>query len=153
MGILCEKYGGKVVILYALGLCVVITAISPVVAQFAFWISVVMRFAIGFVSGGIYPALHKLMSKWAPPEEKGKFTSALVGGAIGTVTTWALAGWLIETIGWDFGFYVPAILVAAFTIVWYLVVFDMPRQHPRIGTDEKEFIERTLVGITPTKVG
>lgn len=92
------------------------------------------------------------MSKWAPPEEKGKFTSALVGGAIGTVTTWALAGWLIETIGWDFGFYVPAILVAAFTILWYFVIFDAPRQHPTIRTEEKEFIEMTLTGITPTKV-
>lgn len=92
------------------------------------------------------------MSKWAPPDEKGKFTAALVGGAIGTVVTWPLAGALIEQVGWDFGFYVPAILVAVLTLVWLFVTYDSPSQHPTILLDEKEYIESRLTGITPTKV-
>lgn len=92
------------------------------------------------------------MSMWAPPAEKGKFTSALVGGAIGTVTTWPLAGWLIETVGWEFAFYVPAILAAGLTICWYLITFDSPAVHPRIAPEEREYIEKSLIGISRTKV-
>lgn len=91
------------------------------------------------------------MSMWAPPHEKGKFTSALVGGAIGTVTTWPLAGWLIEALGWDFAFYVPAILAAFMTLSWYLITFDSPAKHPRIAPKEKEYIEKSLTGISRTK--
>lgn len=100
----------------------------------------------------MYPALHYLMSMWAPPNEKGKFTAALVGGAIGTVTTWPLAGWLIEAIGWQFAFYVPAILAAGLTISWYFITFDSPAKHPRIAPEEKEYIEKCLIGISRTKV-
>lgn len=93
-----------------------------------------------------------LMAMWAPPDEKGKFTSALVGGAIGTVTTWPLAGWLIEAFGWEFAFYVPAILAGVFTLAWFFVTFASPASHPRIAPEEKEYIERCLTGITRTRV-
>lgn len=177
-GILCEKYGGKGVVTWIFGVCVLLTALMPVLAQLPFWVSCVMRFLIGFVSvsvlinnkklyvffsikfivsyssntqGGLYPALHKLMSKWAPPHEKGKFTSALVGGAIGTVTTWPLAGWLIETTGWPYGFYVPAILTAVLTLAWFFVTFDSPAEHPRIRPAERAYVEKSLTGITRTR--
>lgn len=91
------------------------------------------------------------MSKWAPPHEKGKFTSALVGGAIGTVTTWPLAGMLIETVGWAYAFYVPAILTAVMTLLWYLITFDSPARHPRISPGERAYIEKCLTGITASK--
>lgn len=57
--------------------------------------------------GFLFPALHALVAHWAPPAEKGKFVSALLGGAIGTVVTWSLTGPLIENFGWDYAFYVP----------------------------------------------
>lgn len=92
------------------------------------------------------------MSKWSPPHEKGKFTSALVGGAIGTVATWPLAGLLIETIGWAYAFYVPAALTAVLTLMWYLITYDSPAQHPRIRANERAYIESSLTGcITTTK--
>lgn len=77
----------------------------------------------------------------------------MVGGAIGTVVTWPLAGALIEQVGWDFGFYVPAILVAILSLVWFFVTYDSPSRHPTILLEEKEYIESRLTGITPTKVG
>lgn len=44
------------------------------------------------LKGVLYPALHNLISKWAPPSERGKFISALLGGTFGTVITWPVAG-------------------------------------------------------------
>lgn len=78
--------------------------------------------------------------------------SALVGGAIGTVVTWSVAGYLVESVGWDYAFYVPALLTACFTIVWFLTTFDDPATHPRITMKEKEYIENSLLGISHVKV-
>lgn len=76
----------------------------------------------------------------------------MVGGAIGTVVTWSVAGYLVESVGWDYAFYVPAILSGGFTIVWFITTFDDPASHPRISMKEKEFIENSLIGVTYTKV-
>lgn len=59
------------------------------------------------LQGFLYPCLHNLVAHWSPPAEKGKFVSALLGGAIGTVATWSITGPLIEDFGWEYAFYVP----------------------------------------------
>lgn len=99
----------------------------------------------------MYPALHKLIAHWAPPHERGKFVSAMFGAAIGTVTTWPLAGLLIETAGWVYAFYIPAAIVVFFVIIWYLIIFDSPARHPRITTEEKDYIERHITGLSDDK--
>lgn len=76
----------------------------------------------------------------------------MVGGAIGTVATWSLAGYLVESVGWDYAFYVPAILTGCFTVIWFVTTFDDPATHPRISSKEKEYIESSLLGITHQKV-
>lgn len=61
--------------------------------------------------GFLFPALHALTAHWAPPAEKGKFISSLLGGAIGTVVTWSLTGPVIEAFGWDYAFYIPGTIL------------------------------------------
>lgn len=94
--------------------------------------------------GVLYPALHNLISKWAPPVERGKFISSLLGGTFGTVITWPMSGILIENLGWVWAFYVPAVVTIFLTIVWYTIVYDSPTEHPRISTAEREYIEKSL---------
>lgn len=69
------------------------------------------KFTYLIFQGFLFPALHALVAHWAPPQEKGKFVSALLGGAIGTVVTWSLTGPLIENFGWDYAFYIPGMFV------------------------------------------
>lgn len=92
----------------------------------------------------MYPALHNLISKWAPPSERGKFISALLGGTFGTVITWPVAGILTETLGWVYAFYVPAAITAVITLAWFALVYDSPATHPRIEKAEREYIENAL---------
>lgn len=99
----------------------------------------------------MYPALHSLIAKWAPPNEKGKFISALLGGTFGTVITWPVAGILMETLGWSYAFYIPAAFTFSLTIIWFYVVADSPAEHPRIRPEEKEFIETSLGHTVSTK--
>lgn len=84
------------------------------------------------------------MSKWAPPDEKGKFVSALLGGAFGTVITWPLAGALMESFGWVWAFYVPAVITFIAMVFWFALVADSPSVHPRITTDERDYIAKCL---------
>lgn len=91
--------------------------------------------------------MYKLISKWAPVDEKGKFLATITGSSFGTIGTWPLAGFLIETIGWAYSFYVTAIMVGVFTIFWFCIVYDEPAVHPRINSTEKEYIESHLFGI------
>lgn len=109
-----------------------------------FWISFFKSFFSHSKQGVLYPALHNLISKWAPPAERGKFISSLLGGTFGTVITWPLSGILIENLGWVWAFYVPAVITIILTIVWYMIVYDTPSQHPRISAEERDYIEKSL---------
>lgn len=88
----------------------------------------------------MYPALHVLVARWAPPEEKGKFISALMGGTLGTVATWSLTGPLLEKYGWASAFYVPGALTFVWCIFWWYLVADTPSEHPRISISERKYI-------------
>lgn len=68
----------------------------------------------------------------------------LLGGTFGTVITWPLCGILVETIGWVWAFYIPAVISGIITIIWYYIVTDTPSNHPRISVSEREYIEKSL---------
>lgn len=90
--------------------------------------------------------MHNVISKWAPPDEKGKFVSCVLGGALGTVLTWSFVGVIIEHIGWVWAFYIPAIISAHIAFLWLYVVADSPTKHPRITQEEKDMIEKSQGG-------
>lgn len=92
----------------------------------------------------LFPALHNLIAKWAPPDEKGKFVAALLGGALGTVVTWPVASLLMEALGWHSVFYATAAFTLIMGIVWFGLVSDTPANHPRISDAEREHIEKSL---------
>lgn len=94
--------------------------------------------------GVFFPCMHNLVSKWAPPHEKGKFVAALLGGSFGTVITWPMAGALMEAFGWAYAFYVPAAITLLATFLWVYLVADSPATHPRISNDERNYIIKSL---------
>lgn len=97
-----------------------------------------------FFQGVSYPALHNLVSRWAPPAEKGKFVASLLGGNLGTVATWVAVGFIIEHFGWVWAFYIPAIFIAIIAGLWWYLVHDDPSTHPRISEQERKYIEESL---------
>ena len=55
-----------------------------------------------------------------------------------------LCGFLISFFGWESVFYVTGVIGFLWSVVWFLVVFDTPAQHPRITVQEKNFIENAI---------
>ncbi|XP_055695674.1 sialin-like [Lutzomyia longipalpis] len=142
--LLAERYGGKTITTIIHLLSTILTALGPLLAGCGFVPMYMCRLLTGLFAGPQYPALHNLIAKWAPPEEKGKFIAALLGGTFGTVVTWPLMGVVIENLGWKFGFYIPAFLNGVIGIMWYFIVSNDPQSHTWISQPEKEFIEKSL---------
>lgn len=92
------------------------------------------------------PAWQRIISLWSPPNEKGKFVATMFGTDIGTVVTWTICGVLIERFGWRWAFFGPAILAGIFTILWSVIVYDSPLDHPWIGQREREHIVDSQAG-------
>ncbi|KAJ6646704.1 Sialin [Pseudolycoriella hygida] len=143
-GTISEWLGGKDVVTYSMALSAIFTAIVPMFSSLSVWIIFVIRLLTGVAGGVLYPAMHNLISKWAPPNEKGKFVATLLGGTFGTVITWPLAGYLTESFGWVYAFYVPAAITAVVTLIWHLLVSDTPSNHPRIQNEEKDYISKAI---------
>lgn len=143
-GTLAEMLGGRNVAGYSCLLGAILTALTPVAAAWDKYAVFAVRFLIGLVSGVVYPCCHNLVSKWSPPEEKGKFVASLMGGTFGTVITWPLCGLLIESLGWDWAFYVVALIVLVIVALWFYLVSDTPATHSSISLKEREFIENSL---------
>ncbi|XP_022822793.1 sialin-like isoform X1 [Spodoptera litura] len=139
-GMAAERWGPRYVVLVSSFASAVLTALSPFAANLSYIALVVIRFFLGCAGGFIYPALHVLVARWAPPAEKGKFVSAMMGGTLGTVITWSLTGPLMEKFGWASAFYVPAALTLVWCFFWWYLVADTPSEHPRITEAEKNYI-------------
>lgn len=142
-GVLAENLGGKRVLGYSLLFSGLLTALTPLAATWNMWAVWVLRFAQGFIQGVLYPCCHNLISKWAPPNERSKFIAALQGGTFGTVITWPLSGTIIQTMGWEWSFYIAAIIIITGAVVWFLVVADNPAQHRSISQEERDYIEKS----------
>lgn len=67
-----------------------------------------------------------------------------MGGTFGTVITWPISGLIIESLGWEWAFYIVAIFVFVTTCVWFIVVDDSPAQHSSITMEERNYIEKSL---------
>ncbi|XP_063365579.1 uncharacterized transporter slc-17.2-like [Cydia amplana] len=139
-GTAAELWGPRKVVFLTMLLSAILTTLTPQAARLHYLVLVATRFVMGLAAGFLFPALHALVAHWAPPAEKGKFVSALLGGAIGTVVTWSLTGPLIENFGWDYAFYIPGAIAFVWCVTWWALVYDSPVQHPRISDKEKKYI-------------
>ncbi|XP_026495630.2 uncharacterized transporter slc-17.2-like [Vanessa tameamea] len=143
-GTAAELWGPRKIVFLTMLISSVLTILTPQAAIWDYSLLVGTRFVIGLLSGFLFPALHSLVARWAPPAEKGKFVSSLLGGAIGTVVTWSLTGPLIENFGWSYAFYVPGIIGVVWCLAWWVLVYDSPVLHPRISAAEKDYILQAI---------
>ncbi|ALC41364.1 CG9864 [Drosophila busckii] len=145
-GTIAEMMGPRNVAGYGCLIAAALTALTPLAASWDKYAVFALRVLIGLVTGVMYPCCHCLVSKWSPPDEKGKFLAALMGGTFGTVITWPLCGLIIESLGWDWAFYIVAIIVVVISLLWLYLVADTPAQHSSISLKEREYIESSLSG-------
>lgn len=81
-GKLAQRFGGKLLLAYSIGLCALLNLLTPLAARVGDWQAVVVvRILGGLCQGFLFPSTHTLLSKWAPVEERGKLgTYCYTGG-------------------------------------------------------------------------
>lgn len=105
----------------------------------------VFKFIKKFKFQGFYfCACHNLISRWAPPSEKGIFIASLFGSSLGTAFTFPLMGFITNNYSWKIAFYVTAIITLIISLLWFHVVADSPDKHISITHAERNLIEESL---------
>uniref|UniRef100_T1JB34 Sialin n=1 Tax=Strigamia maritima TaxID=126957 RepID=T1JB34_STRMM len=149
-GRLAEILGGK----WLLGGGVLITAIftllTPLAARNGVVYLIVVRVCEGFGEGVTFPAMHRMISQWAPINERSRFVTVIFAGSLlGTVIGLPISSYLcVSDIagGWPSVFYVFGAVGVLWFIAWAFLAYENPASHPWISTEEKIYILR---GVKP----
>nr|CAI5841296.1 unnamed protein product [Callosobruchus analis] len=139
-GAIAERFGPHLTVTVSFVACGILTILGPWATSLHPIVLIISRFLIGLAGGVVYPSLHCLLARWVPPDEKGKFLSAMMGGSLGTVCTWSTLGWAIEAWGWSAALASCGGMALGWTALWWWAVRDSPERHPWIGEDELKYI-------------
>ncbi|KAL6261910.1 hypothetical protein P5V15_006993 [Pogonomyrmex californicus] len=152
-GMLAERFGGK----YSLGLGILSTAIftllTPVVVTWGESTGlIVLRILMGFGEGTTFPALNAMLAQWTPPEERSIIGSLVFAGAqLGTVFANAVSGVIIHNYGWPAVFYVFGGIGVLWFLVWVLLCYNNPYEHPFISEREVKYLHERMNEHTHSK--
>ncbi|XP_008550970.1 vesicular glutamate transporter 1 [Microplitis demolitor] len=149
-GMLAEKFGGARVVAYATLIPALLNLLMPVAAGWHWSVVVVLRFLMGFSGSAVYPALHAMIARWAPPVEKGRFVWTMQGGPFGAFVTFTLCSLIISALGWKAAFYITSGGMLAFWLLWVWLAYDTPDVHPTITENERSYI-REQIGTSVSK--
>ncbi|KAL0821560.1 hypothetical protein ABMA28_005012 [Loxostege sticticalis] len=142
-----ELFSAKWVMFFSVTINVVCTLLTPVMAEAHYAAAVVMRVGEGIGGGVTFPAMHVLLSKWAPPAERSVMAALVYAGtSLGTVISMLMAGILTAKVGWESVFYVMGGLSCIWCVLWVLLVQDTPQQQPLISSEERDMIVTSLGG-------
>ncbi|XP_034257092.1 sialin [Thrips palmi] len=146
-GRMAEQLSAKWVMLAAVLVNAVCTLLTPAAAELHAGALLAMRVGEGLGAGLTFPAMHVMISRWAPPDERSVLSSVIYAGtALGTVVSMLLAGVLAATLGWASVFHVMGALSLVWCVLWLGLVADSPAlQRPALITRaERELIEQAL---------
>ncbi|XP_011149239.1 sialin isoform X2 [Harpegnathos saltator] len=151
-GYLALRYGPRKAVLWTSLLAAGISLLSPIFAQIHWGALLSSRIIIGVTGGVIFPAGHTMVAKWAPPNEKSRFVWSMLGGTFGTIFTYPMVAAIAETVNWESAWYIPSLLMFVWIIVWALIAYDSPMEHPGITLEEREYILSSQAGtVRPEK--
>ncbi len=83
----------------------------------------------GFFQATGAPSRIKIMANWFSPKTRGRIMGLLgTDYVVGNAVSWLLSGWLVVQFGWRYVFVVPAFILAASAIHFYLRVRNAPEE-------------------------
>ena len=101
---------------------------------------IAVRFMLGLGESGNFPAAIKTVAEWFPQRERAFATGLFNAGTnIGAVVTPMTVPFITARFGWYWAFVITGLLGFAWLVLW-LLVYDRPEQHPRLGAAELAYI-------------
>ncbi len=109
------------------------------------WQLALVRGLFGACEGAVANPTHKLENHWVLPNERGRVYGIAIGcGYLGLILGMPLVSWLIDSWGWRVMFYATGVLSVVGAVCFYVLVYDHPRDHPWISSQERTFLEEEI---------
>jgi ACS family hexuronate transporter-like MFS transporter len=101
---------------------------------------IAVRFMLGLGESGNFPAAIKTVAEWFPQRERAFATGVFNAGTnIGAVVTPMTVPYITAAFGWYWAFIITGLLGFAWLVLW-LLVYDRPDRHPKVGAAELAYI-------------
>lgn len=139
-GPLVDRFGTRRVLLVAVALFSITTALIPLAGSFAGLL--IIRLLLGIGEAPAFPAATRTVSRWLPIRERG-VALALCGG-VAVSGSLLIAGplltWLIDLLGWRGMFWTLAILGVVWALLAVGLLRDLPEESSRVSKAELDLI-------------
>ena len=141
-GALANRFGGKLVLGFAVVWWSIFTILTPPAAMFSFAILILARIAMGIGEGMAFPSMYNLYGRWIPSSEKARAVVLTFSGiSLGTLSALILTGEIIERWGWPAVFYIFGSTGFFWFVFWQWKISNTPQQHPDISPEELAYIQ------------
>jgi ACS family hexuronate transporter-like MFS transporter len=105
------------------------------------WQFAVARFALGIGEAANFPAAIKTVANWFPARERALATGIFNSGSnIGALIAPLFVPFIAAHFGWRYSFIATGSLDILWIVLW-LLIYRLPREHPRITAAELALIE------------
>ena len=145
-GWLLDRFGSKKVYAFSIFTWSLFTVLQGFVGYMPVANAIIalfmLRFLVGFAEAPSFPGNARIVAAWFPTAERGT-ASAIFNSAqyFATVLFAPLMGWIVHAWGWEHVFIVMGVMGILFAGVWLKLVYN-PKEHPMIGAQELEHIEK-----------
>ncbi|XP_045447859.1 sialin-like [Melitaea cinxia] len=154
MGIICQKWGGKIPLQVAMFVNALVSLIAPWCVAWGGWKTLsAFRLLQGLSQAGLYPAVQTLLSNWIPSNERASISSYVyTASGVGTVIAFQLGGILAYSrFEWPSTFWVTGVLCFIGLILITVFGATSPKDHKSISDGEKAYILGKAENRTETK--
>lgn len=104
---------------------------------------VATRFLFGAGEAGAFPNMARAFACWFPARERGQANGILFfGSRVGGMLSAPIALLLIRGWGWRVSFVLFGLIGLVWAAAWQAWYRDRPSDHPRVGPDERNWIEQ-----------
>ncbi|KAK3932168.1 Putative inorganic phosphate cotransporter [Frankliniella fusca] len=123
-----------------------LTLLTPLAASWGPYPVCALRVLQGLCQGLIFPCIHYMLGRWAPPVERSRCSALVMSGpSVGTLAAMAGVGLLCASpLGWPSGFYVPGGLAVLWGVLWWWQGANSPDTCTRISAEERAYIKDSL---------
>ncbi|XP_058526240.1 sodium-dependent phosphate transport protein 1 [Ochotona princeps] len=146
VGYLSGIYPIKKIIGFALLLSSLFSLFIPLAAEVGETWIIACRVLQGISQGTATTAQHEIWVKWAPPLERSSLTSiSLSGFLLGPFIVLLVTGIICDSLGWPMVFYIFGACGCTLSLLWFILFYDDPKNHPCVSINEKEYITSSLI--------
>jgi MFS family permease len=148
-GRLAEMFGFKKVYGFGLFIPGVLMLLHPVAARIDVRLFLALRALVGVFEAVTWPAMHAATARWVPADQRSSWVAqTYFGSTFGNIITLPMCGIVISSFGWEACFYIISAITLTWSLVWYLLAFDQPKDHPRISQEELEELSDIPVSVS-----